>query len=152
MDKVLESQDVVTVVHDVFASLLGLEVSSNDGVSPEPSSSRKVSTTVGITGDWNGTLTMECDCDTACLLASSMLGTEPDSSMNDDVKDVLGEIVNILAGNVKGTLPGRSRLSLPLIVEGNDYHVGVLNGKELMRKSLSCQGNSVTISVVVRAT
>ncbi len=150
MGEVLESQDVVSVVQDVFTSLLGLEIVSDEDDAPVVEPSKKVSTTVGIAGDWNGTLTMECDSDTACLLSSAMLGTDLDTDLTDDVKDVLGELVNIMAGNVKGTLPGQSKLSLPLIVEGNDYHVGILNGKVLMKKRLSCQGKTVTIAVVVR--
>ena len=43
----------------------------------------------------------------------------------DDVRDALGEITNMIGGNVKALLPTPSRLSLPTVVEGADYAVTV---------------------------
>ena len=39
----------------------------------------------------------------------------------EDVHDAICELINIIAGNVKGILSGSSHLSLPSLVRGRDF-------------------------------
>jgi len=39
----------------------------------------------------------------------------------EDVHDAMGELINIIAGNVNGVLSGSNHLSLPAIIHGNDF-------------------------------
>lgn len=148
MNETLKTEDVTRVVRDVFSSMLSMDVVPTNGDSPPPQAATKVSASVGITGDWNGALTLECDHPTACFLAGAMLESDPFPALDDDVRDVLGEIVNILGGNIKGILEGHSSLSLPMVVEGTDYNINVINGQELVRLPLTCQDKSLMVVIV----
>jgi hypothetical protein len=41
-------------------------------------------------------------------------------SMDDDVRDSVGEIINMIGGNLKSVLPAGVGLSMPSVVEGAD--------------------------------
>lgn len=47
----------------------------------------------------------------------------------DDVRDSLGEIVNMIAGNFKALLPDGAAISMPSVVEGSDYTLRVRGGR-----------------------
>jgi len=40
---------------------------------------------------------------------------------DEDVRDALGELANMLAGNLKSVLPSGVVLSMPSVIEGSDY-------------------------------
>jgi chemotaxis protein CheX len=79
---------------------------------------------VHIDGAWNGSALVECELSLACQLTAFLFKGPGEVSM-DDVRDALGEITNMIGGNVKALLPSPSRLSLPTVVEGADYAVTV---------------------------
>ena len=45
-----------------------------------------------------------------------MFAADEDSLGLEEVQDALGEISNMIAGNIKPLLPGASRISLPSVV------------------------------------
>ncbi|QCC78154.1 chemotaxis protein CheX [Nocardioides daphniae] len=53
-----------------------------------------------------------------------MLGMDPDADepSEADVVDAVGELVNMVGGNVKSLVPGPSQLSLPLVATGQFAH------------------------------
>ncbi|MGA8209603.1 MAG: chemotaxis protein CheX [Nocardioidaceae bacterium] len=71
---------------------------------------------VSLRGDWNGLVRMTCGTGTAERLAGTMLMAEPDEVLSDeDVHDAVGEVVNVVGGNVKGALGGHTSLGLPVV-------------------------------------
>jgi hypothetical protein len=46
----------------------------------------------------------------------------------DDVRDGLGELTNVIAGNLKPLLPSGVSLSIPSVVEGRDYALRLCGG------------------------
>jgi chemotaxis protein CheX len=144
----LQSKDVVAIVREVFSSMLALEVSPSEITAAAAENERKLSASVGIAGEWNGTVTLQCSAETACSLAGAMLAMDPLPDVDDDVKDVLGELANIVAGNIKSRLPGPSSLSLPCVIDGSNYSLEILNGEELINQPMLCHGNGLILSIV----
>jgi CheY-specific phosphatase CheX len=71
---------------------------------------------VTLRGDWNGSVRLVCDPATADRLARTMLAVNSQTTLPDrDVHDALGEVVNIVGGNVKGALGGQTSLGLPVV-------------------------------------
>jgi hypothetical protein len=69
---------------------------------------------VSVAGPWNGDVVVSCARQTADALTRALLRTAPDEELGvEDVEDALGELANVLGGNVKAALPGPSQLSLP---------------------------------------
>jgi chemotaxis protein CheX len=75
-----------------------------------------VSSWVDIVGPWNGAVVITTGRDTAEELTRCLLREHaPEVLEDEDVEDALGEIANVVGGNVKAVLPGPSVLGLPEI-------------------------------------
>jgi chemotaxis protein CheX len=83
---------------------------------PAPPPAEALSAWVDIVGPWTGSVVLTCAPATAEALAGSVLMTRPPTVVDEeDVADALGELANVLGGNVKSVLPGESRLGLPQV-------------------------------------
>jgi len=138
--------DLARIVQDIFETMLSMEV-SEEAVAGWPATP-VVTASVQLAGFWNGVLLLQCHLATACEYASVMQGVERPRAVTDDVKDAIGELINMVAGNLKGTLEGSTRLSLPVVVEGADYRVHVLRGHTVARLGFSTPAGPVYVSVV----
>jgi chemotaxis protein CheX len=71
---------------------------------------------VVIRGGWSGFVVLEMGSGTAEEAARVMLDLEErDDVERDEVADAVGELVNIIGGNVKSLLPTASSLGLPQV-------------------------------------
>jgi chemotaxis protein CheX len=112
--ELLDSETVQSIADEVWPSLVG------DGEAfvpvPVPPPADVVSAWVDIIGPWTGSVVVTCAPATAAALTESVLMTRPPEVVDDeDVADALGELANVLGGNIKSVLPGESRLGLPRI-------------------------------------
>ena len=75
--------------------------------------------TISIGGPWTATLEVVVTRPLARRFAADLLQVEADELSEDDVHDALGELVNVVGGNVKGIVDdgGRSTLSLPVVAD-----------------------------------
>lgn len=145
----IDAEELTKAVQQVFSSLLGLELTDGDGkLPPDFPPERKVSAAVCINGDWNGAVVLECGTGTACHLAGAMLGSSAPGEIDDDVKDVIGEITNMVAGTFKNSLPGDSILTLPCFIEGSDYSMDIIQGQRLMSHAMLYEGKGIVLSVI----
>lgn len=71
---------------------------------------------VSITGSWHGHVVVACSAGAAKLAAGAFLAMEPEEVSDADLADVLGELANIVGGNVKSMLPDGCFISLPHVV------------------------------------
>ena len=110
----LDAETVQSIADEVWPSLVG------DGEAfvpvPVPPPADVVSAWVDIVGPWTGSVVLTCAPATAAALTESVLMTRPPTVVDDeDVADALGELANVLGGNIKSVLPGESKLGLPRI-------------------------------------
>jgi CheY-specific phosphatase CheX len=82
---------------------------------------------VHYAGAWKGALVLEGSMEQAADWAARLLPVSPPLEM-EDVRDSLGEIANVIAGNLKPMLPGGVGLSMPSVVQGGDYRSRVCGG------------------------
>ena len=76
-------------------------------------------TAITISGGWQALVLMQFSDVAATQVAHRMLGMGPDEQpVAEDLSDSLGELVNVIGGNVKSLMPGPSQLSLPLVAQG----------------------------------
>lgn len=83
-------------------------------------SAAELTASVAVVGAWNGHLVLGCTFSGSRQVAAVMLAMPQDELTNEDVGDALGEMANVLGGNVKSLLPSPSTLSLPR-VGGAEY-------------------------------
>jgi len=83
-----------------------------------------VSGIIGLTGEARGAVVISMKQDLAIRLTSILTGVTY-KTLDDDVVDAVGELINIIAGNVKQELEESYRLiiSLPTIVKGKEHTI-----------------------------
>jgi chemotaxis protein CheX len=125
MPRVSDPRNLDTSVEEVFRLMLGVECRH------EPLSALKesdsVTAVVGFGGALSGACVFRSGAGTAVKIAERMTGMAFDS-IDDTVKDGVGEICNMLAGAWKGKVPELAAscgLSVPAVITGRDYHLHV---------------------------
>ncbi len=109
-------QDVTMLAQEVWSSFLGDREPLLEGT-PVDQSGPLVSAAVGVSGAWNGTISLQVPDTLAHTITASMLGDVHDTC-ESDVSDAVGELVNVVGGNIKSLMPGPSALSLPVVAQG----------------------------------
>jgi len=136
-------EDVVrAIVQQVWESLL--QAAPVPWFGDAPAHGPSVAAEVTLAGDWNGAVRMSCDATTAERLAGTMLGTADEPLPQEDVHDAVGEIVNVIGGNVKGSLEGSTSLGLPTVDVGSL----VPPAEPVSRCVLDWHGAPVTVEVL----
>ncbi len=78
-----------------------------------------VSSIIGLSGSITGCMALNMSEAQALFLASSLSG-EDFEELNEDCKDAIGEIANIIAGSAKRSFPGEDNsISIPSVIVGN---------------------------------
>ncbi|GJQ50153.1 hypothetical protein KsCSTR_41510 [Candidatus Kuenenia stuttgartiensis] len=96
---------------------------------------------VSFTGQYHGVVGIFCSKKFALKVASSMLMMELEE-FNNDVKDAVGEVSNMIAGNIKTKMSekyGEMHLSIPIVIAGEGLSItAVGNVPTVSDTALSC--------------
>jgi CheY-specific phosphatase CheX len=74
---------------------------------------------------------------------------DPPDIVDDDVRDVLGELANMIGGNMKCCMPTGVRLSMPTVMEGRDYDMRICGSQILERVAFQCAEGHFWVTVLV---
>ncbi len=124
-------------VESVFMNMMGLEVSRAEG--PWEADADRLTASVHMSGAWNGAVLIECNPAEACQFAGHFLGTEAPLVVNDEVRDVLGELANMIGGNVKSALAKGLHLSMPTVTDAHDAGLRVCGAELQDRLAFQCE-------------
>lgn len=141
-------EEVEEIVAAVFSTMMGMTVESEAPPAEWPSSSGFLTAAVHLTGEWKGVVLLHCLPDAACEFAGRFLSMPPPEQVDDDVRDVLGELANMIAGNLKCTLCPGIRLSAPSVVEGSDYSIRLCKGRLAHRAAFVTEGSGFWITLL----
>jgi hypothetical protein len=72
---------------------------------------------VDIGGAWTGSVELACSFAVARRIASVMFATTDAALEDADVRDAVGELVNVVGGSIKSILPTPTSLSVPKVQE-----------------------------------
>ena len=140
--ELIDDATVLSIAEDAWTALIG-EDEVLVPVSGEPPAD-VLSGWVQLTGPWTGVVVVTTGRSTAEELATCMLKEHAPPVLDDeDVADALGEMANVVGGNVKAALPGPSVLSLPDVGEPP----AVRNPADVCRVDVLWRGQPLTISV-----
>ena len=136
------------IAESVFATMMNLEV--GQGGTPWFPGGNRLTSALHLAGDWNGAVLLECDREQACRFAGRFLSMDPPDTLDDVVRDVLGELANMIGGNLKCVLTPGIRLSMPSVVDGSDYSVRVVGAEVRERLAFQCAEGPFWITVLTR--
>ena len=149
MDNISEQLD--EVIHTVWQTMLGQDVCSVPPVNPwRDDGVPGMMACIQITGAWEGAVTIECTAELARKMAEDMFGMEPGEAEDEEVLDALGELVNVVGGNVKALLDGGADLSLPAVTSGVDYRVVVPGSTETCQLGFDHAGHPIRVGLLTR--
>lgn len=121
MTEAMKSDDLMAITGQVWESFLDPEGAYP--LLPSPADGTiDVAAAVSVTGAWRGHVVVECSSAASRHAAAALLGVPDGEVTEDDVADALGELANIIGGNVKALLPEPSALSLPYVVNAAGAH------------------------------
>jgi len=119
------SVEVAEIVNNVWQSLLEFEIELIDEPGPLSRSQWALTGCIQITGAWRGAITATCGESLGRQIAGAMMGMSPEEVSPEDLSDSIGEIINMVGGNVKALLPSPCQLSLPSVTSGSQFQLTV---------------------------
>ena len=148
MPDAVNAQQLETIVKSIFTTMMDLSISYSD--SPWLPAGDRLTSTVYMEGDWNGAVSLECTRAQACQFAGQFLSMDPPEGVDDDVRDVLGELANMIGGNVKSAMATGVRLSMPSVIDGNDYALRICGSEVRDRIAFQFIGGVFWVTVLAR--
>lgn len=117
MTYIPSADDLEVILREVWSSFLdgdpsGLVATSGDMPTD------KITGCVHLTGAYTGSIMLQCSPPAARYAAAALFSIAAEDVTQSEVVDAIGEIANMVGGNVKSMLPGPSALSLPSVVQG----------------------------------
>ena len=144
----ISAGDLEQRVASVFETMLGVEMRTSDW--PWCAEPNRVEASVHLTGSWSGVLILEVSPAQACLLAGRFLSMDPPEAMDNDVRDVLGELANMIGGNLKSDFLPNGKLSLPEVVDGKDFRVRMCGTSVAARAGFECEEGVFWVTLLAR--
>lgn len=135
----ISEPDIHGIATSVWADMLGLPLEAGEAsVPPE-----RTCAWVDISGAWRGRVTVVLSAPLARKVAAALFGMALEDVTETEVSDAVGEVVNILGGNLKALLPGPSSLSLPTVGAVEPDGAGKLH----VRAGMTSEAQPVWISL-----
>ena len=119
-------QEIIDATKDVFDTMLMLPITSGVALSDKVYQFKdSVSGMLGFSGDIQGMLTIHCPQNVAFTITEGLLGMSVES-VDEDVKDTIGEMANMILGGIKDTFLNQGTdisLAIPTVMAGRSYQV-----------------------------
>ena len=127
------AERIVAATKEIFETMIMVGIEAGEPcVTPPESFSCSLSAVVSLTGGRQGHLSIHLPNAVAIGLTGDFLGLEVES-IDDEVRDAMGELANMIAGSIKPFIVSTERpveLSIPSIIHGAEYSLGNLRDAE----------------------
>ncbi len=132
---------IVDITKGVFSTMVMLDVVDDFPLEePVKNFHETLTSMVGLAGSHSGILAIHCPKTLALRVTSNMLGMEV-VEIDEDVNDALGEIANMIGGDVKHIFSpkgGDINLSIPTVIYGSDYMLESMSNSESLVIPFDC--------------
>ena len=126
-------KNIIDATVEIFETMIVMEATPGEPLSQKITTFQNtVSGMVGLGGSFKGILTVHTPEKVAKAITGNFLDLEV-SEINDDAKDAIGELANMLAGNIKLALDATGTaitLSIPSVVYGERYTLNSLSNAD----------------------
>lgn len=142
--------------HEVFDTMLGIQLVEKDAYlnCSAPGPSEGVLALVGLAGQWAGTGTFSCAAESAQKISGALLMQEY-TSVDEEVLDAMGEVTNMVLGNVKTALEeelGPMGLSIPTVIYGRNFTTRSVGKSQWSVVPFDCDGHNVEFHICLAPT
>ena len=140
---------IAEITKGVFTTMVMMDVVDEEPLTESIVTFHETLTSmVGLAGSHSGILAIHCPKDLALRITSNMLGMEV-TEIDDDVNDALGEIANMIGGDVKHIFSPKGadiNLSIPTVIYGSDYVLESMSSAESLVMPFVCGGDRFLLS------
>ncbi len=142
---------IIESAKEIFSSMLMMDISATEemGAADALPHVDSISGVIGLAGTRKGVLAIHLPSRVAIAITSSFLGMDV-NEMNSDVEDAVGELANMLGGNVKSILSEKGRdisLSMPTTISGQHYDYQSNKDAERFFISFGCETGQFTVEL-----
>ncbi len=137
-------------VEEVFQLMLGVNCQPEREPLVQSGQFESVTAVVGFGGMLSGACVFRSQGDVAMKIATHMTGMDF-TSVDDTVKDAIGEVCNMLAGAWKGKVPelaAHCGLSVPAVITGRDYNLHVQAPEFQINHAYSFAGAHFSVTII----
>ena len=125
-------EKIIDCTKEIFSTMIMMEITvSSQAQTAVKTLHDSISGIIGLAGKHKGVLAIHLPIAVAASITTSFLGIEV-NEVNEDVEDAIGELANMLGGNIKTILSEKGRdieLSLPRAIYGKEY--GFQSGQDV---------------------
>ena len=119
-------QQIIDSTQSVFDTMLMMPLTPGEALSEKVYEFKSsISGMLGFAGDIQGMLTIHCPQDVGFAITGTLLGIDVDE-VDEDVKDTVGEMANMILGGVKDGFIEQGiqiNLAVPTILAGRSYRI-----------------------------
>lgn len=134
LSELIGPETIEEIAHQLWASLVpseGVVVPSACALEHLRRASGRITAAVSITGSCEGTIELSCSQALGRAIAAFMFARHETDLDESEITDAVGELANIVGGNLKSLLPPPTALSIPTLTSGpavSEEHSAVLLG------------------------
>ena len=145
---------IVDSVHEVFETLIYILPEEQPVQESEQSEfSGEVIASIQIAGDINGIVAVVCSQAIAAQLTRNMLGLDETPDDKSEIADCAGEIVNMIAGNIKTRCIESGvtfNLSIPTVVCGKEMTLSLQEEVHGLRVPFVVEGEEMYVAFLCK--
>lgn len=112
--KSIEDQ-IFEIVEHVWDAFVGMPLTRRSSQDIHGAEGYYLVASLHIEGAWEGEVALVCSEELAYQVAAHLFEIARDEVTADDIREALGELSNIIGGNLKRLLPEPSHLHLPVV-------------------------------------
>lgn len=137
----------------VFFNMVGMELEMDYPLQePVTYFACSVSAMVGMAGKCSGLVGLHVPQELAAAVTAALLGLDTGDVVEEDINDAVGELANIVAGEMKILLSksvGPLPLSTPSIIAGKEYTIEVISDSSAIVVPFEIDGHRLVATVQI---
>ena len=138
--------EIIEYTNFICSSFLGVEAFHTHS-ELDPETETLITGSIQISGEWKGLIVLYLHPVLGDEFAKKMFSLEQGQISEDELRDAVGEIVNMVGGNLKSVLPQPSYLGLPIIaLNGNKPQFP--STRECSRIVFECMGKNFAVTIL----
>lgn len=130
---------VVHATEEVFEKMIMSSISLKENEEFKIYDEGHITASIGFAGQWDGFISIQCGESLAYLLAAQMLYADVSSLDGSEMRDALGEIVNMIGGKFKACFSETFnqgveafKMSVPSVITGKNYDVYAVGSDSML--------------------
>jgi chemotaxis protein CheX len=140
-------QEILEITETTWQAMLGLDLQAGTLPANIDWAHGFWTGKVEIFGAWNGVVLLHGSEQLTHSAAAVIFASGHSEITDQDRKDAMHELTNVIAGNIKSLLPGSCQLSLPQVMQTTPDGLNVAHAERVSALVFDCQAQPLLVSL-----